>query len=198
MATVRNTRTSEDPDVDYPVFDPGQWAHSGHLPTTSEVIGAIRYTVSNKVSGKDAAKYVAAILIDHWTNRNVYTKTTTNVQNQVVKMYIEFKLMRKIFKKGKPSQASLERYVKFKGEKNNVLDISTQDKDRIHTLEDYYGVKMSSAEHHYFRSQKDSTIARNDSRKILCFAKKTDVDPVWMSQEVRKAKLEKYQEKQQL
>ena len=70
MATYRNTRSVENPDVDYPLFDFGEWTGSGHLPTSSEVIGAIRFTVSNKVSSKDASEMVAKILVDHWTNRN--------------------------------------------------------------------------------------------------------------------------------
>ena len=75
MATSRPTRFCENPEVDYPPFYPGQWGRSGHLPISSEIIGAIRFTVSNSVSGKDASLKIAQILIDHWTKRNVYTKT---------------------------------------------------------------------------------------------------------------------------
>ena len=37
MASFRPTRSSENPDVDYPPFDPGEWSGSGHLPIWSEV-----------------------------------------------------------------------------------------------------------------------------------------------------------------
>ena len=49
MATFRSTRACENPDVDYPSFDPGEWRGSGHLPISSEIIGAIRFPVSKQV-----------------------------------------------------------------------------------------------------------------------------------------------------
>ena len=119
MATFRSTRACENPDVDYPLFDPGEWRGSGHLPISSEIIGAIRFTVSKQVSSKEAFVKVTNILIDHWTNRNVYTKAYKNVHKQFETLYIEFGLIRKIFMKGKPSQVSLERYIKFKENKDN-------------------------------------------------------------------------------
>ena len=117
MAT-RHTRSSEDPDVDFPEFDPAQWTKSGHLPITAEVIGAIGHYLSSKVSAKQSALKVAEILIDHGISRNIYTKTRFNVHRQLDIMYKEFQLIRKIFlKKGMPSQPSLERYLTFKEEK---------------------------------------------------------------------------------
>ena len=68
------------------------------------------------------------------------------------------------------------------------MDISTEDKERIKVLEDQFGVRMST----------DSEVARSDKRKILCFAKKNDIDPVWVEQQEKKFKLNKYQEKQRL
>ena len=68
------TRSSENPDVDFSPFDPGDWAGSGHLPITSEIIGAIKHTISKQVSSKAASEKVANILVEHWTKRNVYTK----------------------------------------------------------------------------------------------------------------------------
>ena len=190
MAAYRHTRSAEDPDVDFPVFDPGEWSKSGHLPITSEVIGAIRHTTGIKVSAKQACYKVAQMLINHWSIRNVYTKTEYNVQNQLDTMYKEFQLIRKIFmKKGKPSQPSLERYLKFKESKEKVFDISTEDKERIKVLEEKFGVKMSKSEQEYLESQKNSQILRTD-------AKATDLDPSWVTQEKKKDKLMKYQEKQ--
>ena len=74
MAAYRHTRSNEDPDVDYPVFDPREWGGSGHLPICSEVIGAIRHTVNPVhpfVSSKEASDFVARVLVDHWNKRNV-------------------------------------------------------------------------------------------------------------------------------
>ena len=53
--------------------------------------------------------------------------TPKNVHKKLEGMYKKFILIRKIFLKGKPSQASLERYTKYKEEKVNVMDISTED-----------------------------------------------------------------------
>ena len=74
-ALSRQTRSSDCPDVDFPVFDSKEWLSSGHLPLTWEVIGSVRSRVSNKVSSNEAAEIVSKIIIDHWTARNVYTKT---------------------------------------------------------------------------------------------------------------------------
>ena len=81
-------------------------------------------------------------------------------------------------------------------EKDNVLDISTDDKERIKILETTIGIRMSKAEHAYLKSQTDSSVPRSDKSKILCFATTSDLDPVWVEQEINKTKLETYQEKQ--
>ena len=198
MATFRATRSSDNPDVDYPPFDPGEWRGSGHLPIWAEAIGAVRFMVNKKVSAKEATQKVATILVDHWTKRNVYTKTPQNVQKKLESQYKEFLLIRKIFLKGKPSKSGLERYLSLKGEKDKVFDISTEDKDRIRVLEGDIGIRMSKTEYDYLRSQVDSSVSRSDVKKILCFAKTSDPDPVWVEQERRKEKLKKYEDKKRL
>ena len=198
-ANYRHTRSTEDPDVDYPVFDPGEWAGSGHLPTSAEVIGAIRHSVSKKVPTKRASDSIAEVLMEHWKTRNIYTRTKMHVEKLLGNMYTEFWLLRKIFlKPGKPSQGSLDRYMKYKEGRDKVVDISTQDKERIKQLEEQVGVRMSSAEHEYLKSQMDSDMARTDRMKILCFAKSNDLDPAWVKQQEIKSKLEVYQQKQTL
>ena len=67
MASFRPKRSSENPDVDNPPFDPGEWGGSGHLPIWSEVIGAVRFMVNKKVSSKAASHNVAKVLVEHWT-----------------------------------------------------------------------------------------------------------------------------------
>ena len=68
-----------------------------------------------------------------------------------LKPFIEFGLIKKIYLKGKPSKVSSERYIKFMEEKDNVLDISTDDKERIHILETTIGIIMSKAEDAYLK-----------------------------------------------
>ena len=61
-------------------------------------------------------------------------------------------------------------------------------------LDSLYNVTMTTKETEYLTSQKDSTIPRNDKRKMLCFAR--EVDPVWEAQEKRRKSLQEYQHKQ--
>ena len=63
MASFRPTRSSENPDVDCPPFDPGEWGESGHLTIWSEIIGAVRFMVNKKVSSKVASQNVSNILV---------------------------------------------------------------------------------------------------------------------------------------
>ena len=79
MSSSRSTRSCEDPDVDFPLFDPLTWAGSGHLPIKSEVIGAMRNTVNKKVSSKQASWNIAGIIEKHWIQRNVYTIAINNI-----------------------------------------------------------------------------------------------------------------------
>ena len=171
MASFRPTRSSENPDVDYPPFDPGVWGGSGHLTISSEVIGALRFMVNKKVSSKAGSQNAAKILVEHWTKRNVYTKTTQNVEKKLESLYKKFLLIRKIFLKGKPSQGSLDRYIKFTEEKDSVFDISTEDGERIKLLEGEIGIRMSKAEQEYLKSQTDSKVSRADHNKILCLSR---------------------------
>ena len=92
----------------------------------------------------------------------------------------------------------MDRYIKFKEEKDSVFDISTEDGERIKLLEQEIGIRMSKAEHDYLKSQTDSKVSRADHNKILCFAKANELDPAWVEQEKKKEKLKNYQEKLKL
>ena len=78
-----------------------------------------------------------------------------------------------------------------------MFDISTEDKERLHSLENQFGVKMSEAEYQYLESQLDHTVQRTDSKKMICFAKDTlsNIDDLWLRQQVRQDKRVKYHEK---
>ena len=101
----KRTRSQENIDVDFPVFDVEQWKGMYHLPLITEVIGAMRGKVTKSVAAKLAAKEIAQILQEHWRKRNVYTKPLYNIELLLKNKYSEFMLMRKAFMKGKPSQA---------------------------------------------------------------------------------------------
>ena len=54
---------------------------------------------------------------------------------------------------------------------------------------------MSKTYYDYLRSQVDSSVSWSDVKKILCFAKASDPDPVWVEQERRKEKQSKSETK---
>ena len=179
-SSKRVTRSCECPDVDFPPFDPINWKGSGHLPNLKEVIGAIRFSVSTRVSSSTAADIVAKILVNHWIQRNVYTKAHKNVLKKLEYLYKEFVLLKKIFLKGNPTEASIQRYLTFKESTDKALDISTEDRERIRILEDEYNVRMTKAETEYLSSQLDPSVPRSGSGKIVCYAKMTDLDTSWV------------------
>ena len=101
----KRTRSQENIDVDFPVFDVEQWKGMCHLPLITEVIGAMRGKLTKSIYAKLAAKEIAQILQEHWHKRNVYTKRLYNIELLLKNKYSEFMLIRKAFMKGNPSQA---------------------------------------------------------------------------------------------
>ena len=83
-------------------------------------------------------------------------------KNQIEVIYKEFLLVKKQLLKGTPTKNT----VKLKSQKDIVFDIFTEDKERLHSLENQFGVKMSEAEYQYLESQLDHTVQRSDSKKI--------------------------------
>ena len=164
----------------------------GHLPLLTEVIGAMR----GMISKSSPAKQLSRILQSHWHIRNIYTKTIHYIEVVLTDMYTEFMLVRKQFLKGNPSQTTLDRYNKLKGLFNSIFDISTNDTNRIRTLETQHNVKMGHDEVEYLRSQKDCEIARTDGRKLSCYPCANAIDLIWESQQKRRESRETYQQRQ--
>ena len=192
---VKKTRSSLNPDVDFPVNDPGGWTNSGHLPTFCEVIGAVRHTSSKKVSAAEASMLVTNILMKEWTERNIYPKSYRSIYTQLHAEYSEFVAVRKLVNRGNPTNSTQERYDRLRKQKDELYDIfvgnaekginAQRAKERLVEMENELGVKMSKAEYEYLESQR-SRIPRCD--KIVCLPTK--------KQQRRKASLLKYQEKQ--
>ena len=65
------TRTSPQPDVDFPPILTDGWESSGHLLTLGELIGGIRGKISRKVSAQEALRQVSKIAVSHLKSRNV-------------------------------------------------------------------------------------------------------------------------------
>ena len=76
----KKTRSSINPDVDFPPFDDSEWLKSGHLPSLAEVIGAVRFSTNKKVSASAACTKVAVRIVSESTARNVYSKSPNTVK----------------------------------------------------------------------------------------------------------------------
>ena len=163
-APVKKTRSSANPDVDFPVNDPGDWTNSGHLPTFCEVIGAVRHTVSKKVSAAEATKLVTNTLMKEWTERNIYPKSYRSIYTQLQAEYSEFVAVRKLVNRGNPTNSTQERYERLRKQKDELYDIfvgnaekginAQRAKERLVEMENELGVKMSKAEYEYLESQR--------------------------------------------
>ena len=202
-APVKKTRSSANPDVDFPVNDPRDWTNSGHLPTFCEVIGAVRHTANIKVSRAESCKLVTETLMKEWTERNIYPKSYRSIYTQLQAEYSEFVAVRKLVNRGNPTNSTQERYERLRKQKDELYDIfvgnaekginAKRAKERLVEMENDLGVKMIMAEYDYLENQR-SRIPRCD--KIVCLPTKNKIDPVWAEQQRRKASLLKYEEKQ--
>ena len=193
------TRSSFCPDVDFPAVQTETWQRSGHLLNFGELIGGILTT--RKTSAEEACRQVSKINVQHWISRNVYPLAWQNVHTKLLKDYTEFIAVRKLVMKSSYTEATKVRYAVLKDMKDKVYDIyalhSSQPatKKRKTDLEDLLDIRMGPKEHEYLENQL-SDIGRGDPRKILCVPKKMDIDPVWDTQQQKKASLEEYQAKQ--
>ena len=90
----------------------------------------------------------------------------------------------------------------FKDNKDLVYDIYSLHsrhpaaKKRKKDLEELLDVRMGPQEYEYVESQLSCDIDRKDPRKILCFPKKSDIDPIWREQQSKKASLVLYDDSQ--
>ena len=192
MGPVPSTRHSLSPDVDFPPVNIKDWQGSGHLLSLGELIGGVRSLVSKKVSADMACEQVAGLAVQHWIDRNVYPLCSTTVKARLVKDYSEFLQVRKLIMKGSYTQATTDRYKVLKDCRDLVYDIYSLHaqhpfaKKRKKELEELLDIRMGPDEYLYVESQLSTDIERKDPRKILCFPKKVDIDPVWKEQQRKK------------
>ena len=172
----------------------------GHLPNGGEILGAVNFLTPERGAQADIQPtyLVSTVVVQHWVHRNEYPMRPKNVNTRVEKIYQEFCLVSKLIKKGNPSEKTLQRYdnlITFRDETSNIsIKNDKQGLARKEELERQF-VKMSKAEIDYLENQKDTSIARTSERKLLCFPKKNDIDPVWEKQETRREKYAEYAEK---
>ena len=211
----KRTRSTPDPDIDFPPKDVASWNSSGHLPNFLEVIGAVKYLVDQNsrsgrcaISSKKCALIISEKLVKHWSDRNIYPKHVTNVAKSVSKDYEEYLRLRKLMRKtDRPiSNTTLEQYGEILQKRQKTYDIYGNDSLTTHKFnkeqmkkhrenwEKETGVTMSSREFEYLESQRDDKIPRQD--KIKCFPKEMNVDPAWQKQQDRLKKRAEYEQKQ--
>ena len=90
----KKTRSTLNPDVDFPSLNSDEWRNSGHLPTFGEVIGGIRNLTSKHTSAATACKLISQEVTQHWLQRNVYTKSENTIQNTLFAEITEFNLVK--------------------------------------------------------------------------------------------------------
>lgn len=116
----KKTRSSLNPDVDFPSVNSDEWRNSGHLPTFGEVIGGIRNLTGKHTSAATACKLITQEVVQHWIQRNVYPKSEKTIQNTLFAEITEFNLVKKLIAKGNPTAQTQERYEKLREGKLNL------------------------------------------------------------------------------
>ena len=191
-----STRNALCPDVDFPAVDTKEWKYSGNLLTLGELIGGIRFLISQNYTKLSACGAVSRLAVQHWTERNVYTVCWTTVNRKLLKDYENFMVLRGYINNGLLRKLTVDRYNELKDLKDHVYDISSSRsnhpsaKKRKTELENIHHVKMGPKEYEYLDNQLSHTIGRNDPKKIQCYPHKIDIDPEWKHQQDRRTKRE--------
>ena len=188
------TRSSLDPDVEFPKKDVSDWKYSGHLPSYGDVIGGIRHMVDRNTSKEESVKFVSETLIKHWSDRNVYPQHVIKVSKTLGDDYKEFVSVRKLIIRSDrpPTQQSISRYEVLRDRRDLLYDIfgdleneskhnKKQMKERIHQLESASGVTMSANEYAFLESQRNAEIPRH--LKLQCIPSQENINPVWANKQ---------------
>ena len=67
-----STRNALCPDVDFPAVDTKEWKYSGNLLTLGELIGGIRFLISQNYTKLSACGAVSRLAVQHWTEKCLY------------------------------------------------------------------------------------------------------------------------------
>ena len=123
---------------------------STRLPLTKEVIGMV-FSIKDQenVDFDIAMNKVTQIVMEHWKNQNVYTKTRKSVKQKLQTFVSEYRILMKInTSKGKP----LERCKKFNEIADKLFDIHSNDSARVMSEGAKANVPMGSDELSYLKS----------------------------------------------
>ena len=114
------------------VFQGRDEFEGGLLPTEREVIEMMVWFIApgqgkRQLSMVESAKIVSQALSEHWIWSNVYPKKLQNVQNQVEKLFKEFKKLQATAKVKQTDNWRKDRLNPFLERISKGLDISTYD-----------------------------------------------------------------------
>ena len=182
-----------------------------NLPTWHEVIRRF-VTITSQRAGPDkkaerVCHEVSLEIEQIYVSHTVYCVHISSLNEIVLKKYNEFYQLRHSFSNGSPSVKKIllkkedERSAKEKNKAESWQNeykvfleslkeccaVKTEDKTRLKSQEDLYGVKMTKDEDNYYEMQK-----QKDRRWV---SDKT-VDPKWIASKKKEASQKKYQEKQ--
>ena len=123
------------------------------------------------VSLAEAVRAVGEKLMDHWIWSNVYTVKLQNIQNQIKKLYLEFRKLSNWSKERQTENWKKTHLTPFLEKIQMGMDISTLDANSLKKMEEKYGVKMTEEDRLY----KDDQMS--GPRKMYC---QTFADQHWL------------------
>ena len=122
----------------YPLPKIERFAH-GQLPLLSEVISLIVKQQDAGIIYTDAIHSLSNSLVDHWTQRNVYTIAVLNVEK---KLKVHFTTLMGFDKTKRHQPAYVARCAAFNTVATSLFDIICTSNSRLKNLEQLHGVKM--------------------------------------------------------
>ena len=132
---------------------------STRLPLTKEVLGMV-FTIKDQgnMSFDNATNKVTEMVMEHWKNQNIYTKTRKAVKERLLTVVNGYRSLIKIdTSKGKP----LERCQKFNDIADKLFDIHSNDSEHVKSEAAKSNIPMSSDEVSYLKSMQTD-------RKFTC------------------------------
>ena len=190
-------------------FPPLQKFRPENLPTWHEVVRRICTCITEQgkqSNAKSVCAKVAKELEVVWVSKNVYPIAEKNIVKRIFKKYGEFLKLRNSFYTGTPTVKSVllikeekrndqekekvekwqKKYYLFIDSLTELCDLKCEDKSRIKTQENVYGVKMSKDEDHFYEMQKQKDWRWKCDKKV---------DDKWLLEKKREVGRQKYYEK---
>ena len=187
-ATRKTRQAGEllDPDIDFPALP--KFKDPNKLPTTSDVIGVLRYLLDNpktNIHYSQAFSEVKKMIYSKWYHDTVYCITSAAIAKRIEKEWNIFKEGRKRIRSGRKSGKAVDQYKQLKERSQKLFDVAASTHERLKQCEVEFGVKMSQNEVSYLEDQRSV-------RKMEC---DKGVDTVWYTAIMKKERQREFSEK---